>query len=559
MAKTPKQTPGMSQKQGMMSCSLSSFVNATPKQGHALPTPSLKRGTPTAIGSSRSTAQLIENFRQKLLENYRSIHDAFAKIDASESKDSSLSYKEFRRALKKLRLPDTDSKALFEAMDMDSSGEITWAEFLVGLTDVSDEALLWELRCRLQAEGITPENLSRVWDLITTQDDKKKQTLKAAARAAALIAKADDEAKSAEHPPRLNRAEWLRFGASLALSINGVERLFNLIDRDSSGSVELVEMFAALRTVAPHVSLERFVMKVLRHYRTLPAAFQDVAKEGRLGFEEFKLLAAKVDVSDHNAQELWEAREIGPVSAKWLAGNDPDSMEEEEFVRQLLDWSPDTALDRLRESLCEQFGNVVQGKKALIKAGVPKTAALTTEVFDAGLRAAGVYHCDAGLILSTVASYRRKGGGSPSCRSKGGGSPSRRSFSVRNGVNIDEVIGAIRATSREGLRSDGKRGANCVARATVGSDLGPYWQQLKALKNDVRRGLDGPEKLVKNDQEGSFQYGESGDRISSVIKSAVKQLAIGEAQNLAREGIMNFHNKIKMRKHSQEKKQALGK
>jgi len=576
-AKTPKQLPvGMSigtvvkvaaasKKLGRttLSSSMASFSGMTPKAGERAATP-LKRGPPSAT-PYQSRMQLIESFRKKLLEHYRSVHDAFMKIDADVSKDQSLSFKEFRRALRKLKLPDTDSKALFQAMDQDNSGEVTLTEFLVALVDVTPEALLWELRCRLDAEGIRPDNLTKVWELIAKEGDddqqkRKKHSLRTVAKVAALLAEADKdpEEKSHESRSRLNRVEWLKFGASLGLAINETERLFSMIDSDRSGNIELSEMFSALTAVAPDVSIERFVTKVLRHYRTLPEAFKAHAVVSshedlrRLGFEEFKKLAAEVDVNEKNANELWEARDIGPVARLVTGNEDMDQSEhitEEEFVRQMLAWSPDTALDRLRESLCEQFGSVTQGKRALIQAGIPKATALTTEVFNAGLKQAGMHHCDGGLILSTVASYRKKGDGR--------GSPSRRSSSVDSlkpyGVTLDEVMAAIRATSREGSCIDPQR-AGSLARATVGSDLGPYWQQLKALKNDVRRGLDGSDNIVRSSSGGGLQYGETGDRVHSVVNQAVKQLAVVNAQNVALKGINKFRSKLKSRSKGQDKK-----
>eukprot|EP00746_Dinoflagellata_sp_MGD_P004638 gnl/MRDRNA2_/MRDRNA2_108982_c0_seq1.p1 gnl/MRDRNA2_/MRDRNA2_108982_c0~~gnl/MRDRNA2_/MRDRNA2_108982_c0_seq1.p1 ORF type:complete len:837 (+),score=172.22 gnl/MRDRNA2_/MRDRNA2_108982_c0_seq1:87-2597(+) len=564
--KTPKQTPNGSQKHAQrtltrLSSSMTSFSGMSPTAADRGTTPSLKRGPPSAT-PMRSRRELIEVFRKRLLEKYKSVHDAFMEIEADDSKDQLLTFKEFRKALRKLKLGDIDSRALFEAMDQDNSGEVTLTEFLVALVDVSPETLLWELRCRLESQHIRPDNLTKVWELISSEDDdqqksRKKINLGTAAKAAALLAEAEkdpEEAEERRNRSRLTRAEWLKFGSSLGLAINEIERLFGLIDSDRSGSVELSEMFAALRAVAPDVSLERFVTKVLRQYRTLPEAFKAHADAARrIGFEEFKSLAAQVDVNDKNAKELWEARDIGPVAR--LPGDSLTSsldqnehITEEEFVRQMLAWSPDTALDRLRESLSEQFGSVAQGKRALIKAGVPKTAALTTEVFNAGLQKAGVRHCDGALILSTVASYRRKGDAR--------GSPCHRGSSVDSlkihGVTLDEVIAALRATSREGSRNDPQR-AGSLARAAVGSDLGPYWQQLKALKNDVRRGLDGSHTIVSRTAAGhELQYGETGDRVFNAVSNAVKQLAVGNAQNLALKGMNKFRQKTKERRSKSE-------
>lgn len=302
---------------------------------------------------------------------------------------------------------------------------------------------------------------------------------------------------------QMGRVEWLKFGASLGLTIFETERLFNIIDKDSSGTVDLQEMFVALCAAAPDVSLERFVTKVLIRYERLPEAFRAHAHKGFMGINEFLALCITLDMNKENAMRIWEARErtTRPDSPTRDDPRGEPAMMEDEFVHQLQAWAPATALDGLREQMCEQFGSVAEGRRALQKAGVCRQDVLSSQVFEAGLRATGLQHCDSGLVLSTVAGHRDKHHASP-----------------KHGVTLDQVMGAI-----GGAKSD----ARSAARVVVRNDMGPYWQQMHAMKNDLRSGLGEPEKLAKN---GQFAFGDKGDRLMGAVQKAVDDLKWGQKQ-----------------------------
>jgi hypothetical protein len=57
--------------------------------------------------------------------------------------------------------------------------------------------------------------------------------------------------------------------------------------------------------------------------------------------------------------------------------------------------------------------------------------------------------------------------------------------------------------------------------------MGPYWQQMHAMKNDLRSGLGEPEKLAKN---GQFAFGDKGDRLMGAAQKAVDDLKWGQKQ-----------------------------
>lgn len=478
---------------------------------------------PTPSGSSSATISLpqkqkiLGDFRARLLQHFRSVHDAFNEFDCI-AKDKTLSLKEFQQAMMKFEIAGgSEAKVLFRIIDTDKSGEISLTEFLLALVDVSPEALLWELRCRLDSDGIRLNTLHKVFDLIRRQDRQHHHNV------------GDKMDKEKRHRDRelwkyrqLSRADWSKLGAALGLTIMETERLFVLIDKDESGTIDLQEMFAALRAVAPNVSLERFVTKVLVQYGTLPEAFKAHARYcpdircSLIGLQEFLSLATLLGVNDVNAHQLWEALDIASrIDAD-------DAMNEELFISQMKAWAPTTAVDGLREEICEHFGNVAEGRRTLRKLGVPLAGALSAASFEAGLRAAGVTHCDAELVLSTV-----------------NGSQQVSPMHV-HGVTLDEVLKSL---GTDGMKTS-PGGLKKKARIIIGNDMGPYWQQIVALKNEVRKGLsDAPRTPCP----------EKGDKLFHVIQDRLSQLKEGQGQNIAFKGAMGWRKKLSEKRSRRSK------
>eukprot|EP00746_Dinoflagellata_sp_MGD_P163846 gnl/MRDRNA2_/MRDRNA2_92107_c0_seq1.p1 gnl/MRDRNA2_/MRDRNA2_92107_c0~~gnl/MRDRNA2_/MRDRNA2_92107_c0_seq1.p1 ORF type:complete len:681 (+),score=141.61 gnl/MRDRNA2_/MRDRNA2_92107_c0_seq1:97-2139(+) len=499
---SPKKTPKPKLPRLLHGVRAVQAVTALRAEGAALsPTPG---GASSATISLPKKQQILGDFRARLLQHFRSVHDAFNEFDCI-AKDKTLSLKEFQQAIMKFEIAgSSEAKVLFKLIDTDKSGEISLTEFLLALVDVSPEALLWELRCRLDSDGIRLNTLHKIFDLIRHEDrqhhhnswdniDKEKRL----------------RDKELWKYRQLSRSDWSKLGAALGLTIMETERLFVLIDKDESGTIDLEEMFAALRAVAPNVSLERFVTKLLVQYGTLPDAFKAHARYSPdmrcslIGLDEFISLATVLGVNDGNARQLWEALDIASrIDAD-------DAMNEELFISQMKAWAPTTALDGLREEICEHFGNIAEGRRTLRKLGVPVEGALSAASFEAGLRAAGVTHCDAELVLSTVSGWQQV-------------SP----MHVR-GVTLDEVLKSLGTdemrTSPGGLKKK--------ARIIIGNDMGPYWQQIVNLKNEVRKGLsDAPRTPCP----------EKGDKLFHVIQDRLSQLKEGQGQNIAFKGAMGW-------------------
>lgn len=468
--------------------------------------------SPSRVVAGEDRRQVVERFRQWLLYRFRSIHDAFKQIDGGDTRDKELSISEFLLALSQLDVPKAEARTLFQALDKDHSGKVSMNEFIHSLTDVSEEALLWELRCRLNKNGIYSNNLDKAFDLIRRFDGQAKNNR---TRFGGCVLTGEERAKlrKMRESLQMGRVEWLKFGCSLGLTIFETERLFEIIDKDLSGTVNLQEMCDALCAAAPNVSLERFVTKVLIRYGTLPEAFKEHAHKGFMGVHEFLGLCATLDLNKENALRIWGARELRtrPDSPTRDDPRGQPAMREDEFVCQLQTWAPATALDGLREQMCEQFGSVTEGRRALQKVGVCSKDVLSSKVFEAGLRATGLQHCNSELVLSTVADTQRD---------KHRVSPNKRR------VTLDQVVGAI-----SGVKSQSDDKARNTARVVVRNDMGPYWQQLHAMKADLRSGLDRPEKLAK---DGKFAFGEKGDRLLGAVRKAVDELKEGEKQLCAR-------------------------
>eukprot|EP00928_Gymnodinium_smaydae_P010380 TRINITY_DN13903_c0_g1_i2.p1 TRINITY_DN13903_c0_g1~~TRINITY_DN13903_c0_g1_i2.p1 ORF type:complete len:711 (-),score=203.45 TRINITY_DN13903_c0_g1_i2:167-2299(-) len=414
--------------------------------------------------SDEEAAAILERFRRKLLKHHRSVHEAFAKFDASMEKDRSLSLEEFRRSAAKINVVK-DVDLIFTLIDADGSGTVSTNEWLAALVGTSPDALLWELRCGLDKHGIRFSNAHKAFELIRHHDlQKKRLNLDDKDIRDSLL-----DVGEVRQNLRLRRNDWLKFGLTLGLSIPCTERLFEIVDRDQSGAVDLPEMFEALRATAPDVSLEGFVTKVLVRYGSLQEAFKQHACDDLLGRDEFLELAKALEVKDQNALELWSrARDQEGIARRQDSGG-ADLMREEEFVQQLRIWAPETALDSLREQMREQFGSVRGGQMALLQAGTVQDEVLSVAELESLFRRVNIRHCDAALVLGVVATMR--------------GDACPGDF---QGITLEDVVCALRRRGRA-RRSKGLRSSSPLE--VVASAMGPYWQQLNAIKNEIRHGL----------------------------------------------------------------------
>merc|ERR1712008_284179 len=126
-----------------------------------------------------------------------------------------------------------------------------------------------------------------------------------------------------------------------------------------------------------------------------------------------------------------------------------------DFLRELSLWAPGTALETLDSQLCERFGNLAEGKRALAR-HLSLSSPLSPREFEAKLRSAGIRHCDVPRALSTVASQ--------GC------------------VSLDAVFETMQAMRQSGGKA--RRSAQTVVR----NDTFPFWKQLRSVQEDLRHG-----------------------------------------------------------------------
>jgi len=131
------------------------------------------RHVPRPLGSKqlvgpgpRYAKEVLERFRLQLLQKHLSLHDAFARMDRSVSREKALAPREFRLVLARLGAGEDDFVELFAAMDTNGSGSVSLSEFLHALVDVSPGALLWELRVKLLRFGLRKHNLHKTMDFV---------------------------------------------------------------------------------------------------------------------------------------------------------------------------------------------------------------------------------------------------------------------------------------------------------------------------------------------------------------------------------------------------------
>lgn len=308
-------------------------------------------GTPGKGVSERYQNEILEDLRRQLLQRFLSLHDACSRLDHGAARDRSMTVREFQLALDRLGVGETDSEEIFRLVDTNCNGGVTIAEFLHMLVDVSEEGLLWELRCRLVRSGIGAQNLWKALELVrwpqhgwmSRATGMKRRSARRERCCCACAHCADippdegpvetsatslwlpqqivrDERIQSEigcacpqtSTFQLPRGDWLKLCTSIYLTLSEAERLFTCLS-DERGLVNLKAMFEVLRTkVEPDVSLERFSIKVLSRYKSFDECFNsfcvvtEVGSEPLLFWKGFHEIAKVVNINDGNAIKIWD-------------------------------------------------------------------------------------------------------------------------------------------------------------------------------------------------------------------------------------------------------------
>jgi len=311
--------------------------------------------------SWRQRMQVLERFRWQLLQRFRSLFDAFSRLHDLATRENALTQEDFCQAFAQLGVKEADALEVFMAMDCKGKRSVSLADLRNVLVTSSRQGLLWELRCRLLTQGITPSDFSKVKKILSVARRPRHRTVRQRRRqlphawagfnpvsvdveeqlpdVCAEELEAEDTAKVeasyawAENfevrtgflpsSTRLSRQDWLQVCAAIGLTLTEAERLYEILGNSETRMVDLQDMFTVLRSgVAPHVSLERFATRVLTRYGSLQAAFsavcvgavttaEDEKAAAAIGvstlmrWPEFYSLCVTLDVSDSNAEGLW--------------------------------------------------------------------------------------------------------------------------------------------------------------------------------------------------------------------------------------------------------------
>mmetsp|Transcript_142244 Transcript_142244/g.248026 ORF Transcript_142244/g.248026 Transcript_142244/m.248026 type:complete len:789 (-) Transcript_142244:48-2414(-) len=318
---------------------------------------------------ARQKSQVLERFRWQLLQRFRSLHDAFARLHDLTTRENAFCQEDFCQAFMQLGVKEADCISVFAFMDFKGRASVSLAGLRAALVTTSKQSLLWELRCRLLTQGITPNDFSKVRKILEVARRPRHRTVRQRRRLQGVgrignyyigrsdklssqhsTTEASDEASEIDwffkadatyawaetyesrtgflpSSSRLSRTDWLHVCSAIGLTLLEAERLFPILS-GSNNMVDLQEMFTVLRAgVAPHVSLERFATRVLTRFGSLQNAFSAVCDPvGRVvRWAEFHSLAVTLEVKDDNAEKLWRALNIAQQASLEEAGGSPQS------------------------------------------------------------------------------------------------------------------------------------------------------------------------------------------------------------------------------------------
>ncbi|CAE8681691.1 unnamed protein product [Polarella glacialis] len=296
---------------------------------------------------------------------------------------------------------------------------------------------------------------------------------------------------------QLSQEQWLNLCSILGLVASEARRLSSMLGNGHNDP--LIDLFVVARAlgaiVSPDISLRCFVTRLIDKYVSLRDAFEFASASSsyhkhKLRSRQFVKLARTVGVSSSSAEKLWEAltstllgtcpqppENLRSTPIQQDRPSDTAAIQEEpysegcdshfglsqqEFVSQMLQWgAPEKTLGNLRQQLCESFGSLHEGRKALRQQGLPGSWSLSPRRFREGLCAAGVGNCDADVVLHLV---RRSRDARPVSR-----------------VTLDDVIEAM----REEQWAASKQSELDPVFDVVKSGTVPLWRQLDAMRSDL--------------------------------------------------------------------------
>lgn len=219
----------------------------------------------------------LREFRRRILLRFSSVLEAFHSVDLDANRK--LTLKEWRAVLSSQGLASTsEARVLFELMDADKDGQLTLAEFHVGMESIAPVKDLESMRKRLLCLGCS----SMMQALAVMAGSSEDITMR--------------PLSFSEFASALNRV-WIVEPAEHWAIFEAVRSDPNT--RHSEATVSLAELACALESVSPCLILEELRDRLLKRWKTILASWEALcsgAKHGdsaakRIGPEEFQHLA----------------------------------------------------------------------------------------------------------------------------------------------------------------------------------------------------------------------------------------------------------------------------
>jgi len=349
----------------------------------------------------------------------------FAQLHRRIARERVLNPMEFCLTLTILSVSEEECGELLLAMGgTKRSKGVSLHNFFKALVSACSDALLWEMRCHYEPYyGLLPADMMKVSRHIERWGMHKGEETNCLP---AAVAQTKPRNQEVAIPFRLRRPEWLKFCTAMGLTLFEAQRLFDYLREDGNPDVvDLRSMFEELRaTVAPNVSLRSFTKAVFDKHGSLRAGFRNACggydwQEGKiLDWHKFqKLVEPLIETSERIAIKLWDMLHIQDELSASLCLMEKEEhsnrlsmsgFSEDTFVRLLIPWAPNTALETLKHELREHCGSVAKGHQALMLHGLPGQSKLTPSILKAALRDIGITTCDSDLVLRGVLDARKR-------------------------------------------------------------------------------------------------------------------------------------------------------
>jgi hypothetical protein len=459
------------------------------------------------------------------------VFDAFERLHDLAIRENALTQDEFSQAFVELGVKESEALETFMIMDSKGKELVSLPALRIALVGTSKQAVLWELRCRLMTQGVTPNDFSKVKKILEiarrprhrTVRQRRRQPLghawagqfRAAAAAGEMpdagvedydsewetkgggshIGNGNSDTSTGFIPSssRLSRIDWGQMCAAIGLTMVEADWLFTILADGKTGMVDLKEMFTVLRAdVAPHVSLERFATRVMTRYGSLQNAFAATSTDGRsnehvtgtvsrmMHWPEFHSMAVALDVKDSNAERLWstlmEAQQNLQHDGDVSHGTD-EGLAAEANTTASIDDEGVTETVFVKQLTMWAPGTALCALRNQVDEHFSDVGELRHALGQTGSAlSAPISPAELDVALLTV--------GIPGCNVEGvcnAVQSAKRGGRKGGSITLDDVVEALRNTWQ-----------HSTAQGAVRDDLRPFWQKMHNMQADLQNSKDEP-------------------------------------------------------------------